>query len=1404
MKTYICRLTANGGFFVADKNMTPPAGTGKTNPKQTTGAKTAGTKAPVSSQTAGKSAPASTRGATPVNRSSVPSAKSATPVRNTTSAVGNTAQKKADTSPARKTTTPTKPATSVSQAAKSASTKPAATVSPRRVTSNSATTSTASRSSVSDSARGSATVSGARSSVAAAGKSNVAADTRTSAEVKKSAEKKSTVKAETPRRVVSDRKKETKTAKGGESGGIAAVWRNPKARIAIIGTGVLLLAVMILGIVLGAVSCGKKNGSLYVNPYKTRTMVGYSAEYLGEVKRTIPKQVQDEGLPTGYPQYGKGQNLTTEEKTAMINEASYLCARPTWNAVGTYDKMDALGYLYMADGTPVLDKNATHRRLYKHTAAVGLYRGNVADNEPAIIKRVTMRPRRYGYSVTGVYAPAGEVLKIEISEKDMEAVGGGITIHIGQALYNGKANNIWTARGINRMPVILNTMNVDKTTATLENGVYTAYVGSYLGGPVYIRNKSASFSVTISGGVRYSHFILGYTTPEEFAENAKSSAPYFDLEVWENGVLHSGPAVHAAKLSYDDLYDAAVLWDKIALVSTKVRSQGIVFLYDPFVAAGAAVAFPGQYSVNCPDGWMIGSLNYKSFVLGGAWGNMHEYNHNFQGWGLPGGGEVTNNAINLVEYSLFTKISSARKMGNYGAEGLGGWNRYTSASWAARQTNGGRENDLSIYATLLHAFGQDNFMKAVAAGGIDNYFTKWSDLTHNDMTYYSQTLGKQMSDTASAAMREKNYPMFVPIASVYQTGRSYTYDEEKRYTQTMQPYVIPYGKDFIVDLGAYTVNAGGQYESGSVVLPNGFTYTIKNVTQPQNGKIAKTDKENVYTFTPDKNMHSGKIYVTVEITPPASAGYTVADVDLVLEFEQSHEFDKNILERSTYYYAEGSGYETATAAYESNFAGYAERKDTDNINAAQNSNTDVWYTTTEPAVEGSVVEVRGKMYVNEAGKYRIALRGRGNVALYVSTDANNYEYVGSVADAKAGSGTSFMSGGKYNEKCPYKDFEELPAESWVHFKIVMVCSVNKGNNISSYLGLGWGKWIPEQGTIKVDENGNTVMKPDGSGPEIENYAPASVSVGYATAYRESYEFAEEFTSDYFYSREWNYNYDDTVLYDEKKHSCVSVNFDPWDANLTVEKLFDGNARTSFHTIKNNFISEQNPFELTVDCGETVTANHVTFYGYHAAADKNIGTNLGMPVTFTLYGSTNGADFFEIASYENMEYNTRNVTLDFDKDYTFRYYRLFVTKTDNSAYFAMNKIVFFHRAVQLFGNGKNFFAPDNAMFSYTGNWTTTSANSSFGHVLVGKKKSKVSFTFEGNRFAVLSSKALGANFEVQIDGKKVSSFAIKKTDNFYGISYLSPELSQGKHSVVIECKGSANIDSFATWQASADE
>lgn len=1182
-----------------------------------------------------------------------------------------------------------------------------------------------------------------------------------------------------------------------------------KTRIIIISAvaAVLVLA-LILGIVLGVSSCGG-SGETYTNPYRATTMVGYSARKKGTVERVKPvSETKDGGLPSGYPKYGYtlgGVLGTADDKVAardaLINESDYYCALGTRNnsgngnnGDGTYVWMDKDGYLYNGSvSAPVraLEADGSHRQLYKHTASVGMYYGDVSDDEPAIIKDVTLRPRGYGsYSVTGLYAPAGEVIKIQISEEDMNA-SGGVTIHIGQALYNGQSNNIWTAKNqMQRFPNILNTMNVNKNTATLENGVYTAYVGSFIGGPLYVRNTSTTVHLTISGGVAYSHFILGYTTPEEFAENAKSSAPYFDLEVWNFGVLHSGPKLFAKNFTYDDLYKVAVLWEKVSSVSTTNSNQGIVFLYDPFVAAGAAVAFPGRSSVNCPAGWMGGSLNYNAIVKSGSWGNFHEYHHNFQNYGVGNGGEVTNNAMTLVSYSLFTKISALRGIGSYGAAGLGGWNSYTSASWALNdllsiQRGGNPSNGkqgLALYATLLHNFGPDNFIQSKVkqqtvyrSQTYAGYMQAWQDVTHNNMSYYFTDVLQGLTAERAAEIANSDYPMFVPVSSVYQTGRSYTYDGEKKYITTMQPYVIPFGEDFSIDLNQYSA-PGGMYASGSIVLPDGFTYSVKEVSQPEYGTITKTDEKGVYTYTPDPDhLDSGKIIVTLSITKNDGA-FKVDDVDLVLGFKQSHEKTKYLLERTTYLYNGETTYENATDAFEAGYAGYSKKIETDNVNPTQNSNTDIWYTQKfDPEKEGdnayfpgenAVAEVRGKIYIDETAKYRIAIRGRYNVALYVSlNDENDFKLAGKFV--QTGTNYNFQP----NNPETYSDFE-LEAGDWLHFKAVMLCQ-DKGR--TSFIGVGFGKFTPELGSY--DEDGNLV-----------DYHPESVSIGYATGYRESFEFIDDdFETDYMYKRTFKYGYADNRIASDSQ-TLVSTNYSSrtsWNINnFPVKNLTDGNKGTYIHSRG----IPSDGLQILMDMGEARPVNRMTIY-----SQNRPNGDWQIPKDFTLHGSNDGNDFFLVGEFTDVPRTGASCVVNFEEK-TFRYYKLVITKS-HSSHIIIGEIEMM-RAFEI--SGGNQLSPDSEELTFRGGWRAEYTASNFGHVYVGGNGATLSFKFTGTRIALLSSRDFGKNFEVTIDGVRQNSISLKEDNGEFVAAYISEKLASGEHEVTVRCAGEGNIDSVVTF------
>lgn len=69
------------------------------------------------------------------------------------------------------------------------------------------------------------------------------------------------------------------------------------------------------------------------------------------------------------------------------------------------------------------------------------------------------------------------------------------------------------------------------------------------------------------------------------------------------------------------------------------------------------------------------------------------------------------------------------------------------------------------------------------------------------------------------------------------------------------------------------------------MIPSGFTWQIKKITNPAYGTLTKKS-EGVYTYTPDEtNRESGKICVTLGITKDDGA-FEVEDVDIVIELRQ--------------------------------------------------------------------------------------------------------------------------------------------------------------------------------------------------------------------------------------------------------------------------------------------------------------------------------------------------------------------------------------------------------------------------------------------------------------------------------------------------------------------------------------
>ena len=1213
-----------------------------------------------------------------------------------------------------------------------------------------------------------------------------------------------------------------------------------------------------------------------------------TSEYLGTVTPVKPvKGVYDEHEIYGvrqYPYYGRNlTGYTVSERDGLIKESHALAPSATWKSLGIYNGIDSEGYLLkngvrVTYGGAVVDPGeeeegegedisggfeegegeeletgstsvndqykGTYRRLYEHTASLTMYGGGLSKDEPRVIKKITFvnQSKLDSSQLTGLYAPAGEVIKIEMSLADYQKAGGLIVI-IGQSynLYQHVSMEVSGSgikgTGLCRMPDIVSRFELNNATknVTIEGDKITAYVGSFLGGPIYVRpikNNSGGgryeqqMSVTISGGVRYQHFILGSTTEEEYNANKASTAPYFDLEIYDSVRFtthkYAKPSENGKALkdySYADCTDSAILWDKISQVSKRVGGNGlssgssqINIIGDCYVAAGAAFANPGRNGVVCPPGWLPDALEYSKFIDGGSWGTMHEYNHCWQGYGVANNGEVTNNATTLISYSLYTRISAGRTAAVGWA--AGGWNRFTDPSRALGELldggkNGSKRYDLSVYATLLHNIGQDSFIAAGHGGGGGNYLNNLVNATHYDMSYYftevmnfgvgnayspSGTIAKSQIESAKA----NNYPMFVPVSSVYQVGRSVIYDNEKRYITTAQPYSYGSG-EFIMDFNNHNNFKQSGFTHKNLVIPDGFTVSVVSVTQPANGKVEMLDG-NYVKYTPksgEDGLYSGNFRVKLRIIKDDKA-FIVEDVDLVINLKQSAGTQ---LYRTTYVYETAEAVPDTAAIYNAqtkqfNFGSFTSTENKINV-CTQETNTQIWAggRNYDDAVYNdkstnyrlmpnnqTLQMLEGTMYFSSAGTYRFTMKGRGKATLYLSFDGG----------ATWESAFTFDRTNTNNNKYVNTEFCErtlTEARSYVQFKVVLLVTKE-----SDFFGIGVSR-----------QNAN------GTFPDFTNASAIYNAEIHKAALEDS---AKKFETDYRYKAEYRYAFTGSVNNDVTKNKLISVSHQPWDNTRLIDFLFDGKSDTYYHSQggADNYITEEKPFELVVDLGELQKVNRITFNGYSGS----IGNN-GMVKSFEVYGSTDNKNYFKLVGFTDAPTDKRVQGCNFDTT-EIRYYKLRVTKTDNGRYFAMNSIVF---SYTLSAGTGILNAPNEARIRYVGDgWTANSSFSTFGLTYVGGVGDSVEYHFKGSRAAYFANSLSDyGTVDIYLDGKLVAenitlgnntgmsvtqSFKNQYNENVYNATgslvymYTGDALS-GEHVLkVVGKSGKFSVESFAYW------
>ena len=364
--------------------------------------------------------------------------------------------------------------------------------------------------------------------------------------------------------------------------------------------------------------------------------------------------------------------------------------------------------------------------------------------------------------------------------------------------YSQNSKNV----GLKRVPILVNKLIISKTIG---------YIGSFIGGPIYISNptKRRIFTVTISNAVEYKHIIYGITTKEDFESMNSLSAPFFDLDIRES-IRYSGPLLVVDGLDYDNLIQNLIFWDKCVRTSRKFpnsanKKLGIHFLFDPCVnTPGAlALAYVGKNWCQVPLSFKL-ALDYETVTKYGAWGHIHELNHHFQKFGFSSQvqNEVTNNVINLVEYIIYSQISGLRnEFSNAELTSISDKHKFLNPEYGLSLLNNSpssSNNQLEFYEPILQAFGYDKFIQVAqygnGVGGVDIFYKALTDVLHYDFTYYvEQILRLKISENVVNECQSHGYHIFIPVSSIYQTGRYYTYAHHQYFSNTSFPYRIPGG-----------------------------------------------------------------------------------------------------------------------------------------------------------------------------------------------------------------------------------------------------------------------------------------------------------------------------------------------------------------------------------------------------------------------------------------------------------------------------------------------------------------------------------------------------------------------------------------------------------------------------------
>ncbi|TKC05149.1 M60 family metallopeptidase [Pedobacter frigoris] len=258
--------------------------------------------------------------------------------------------------------------------------------------------------------------------------------------------------------------------------------------------------------------------------------------------------------------------------------------------------------------------------------------------------RISVAPG--GFFSTGMYAPAGELIMIEVPADTY-----GLQVQVG-----AQDDNLTGKAPLQRAPIIY-------TRIQLFPG--KNYVRNLFGGTIWIipsKPLGRKVDLLFTGSVKSPDFILGETTDAEWKEMiSKTTVPWFELR--SRRMIFTLPTNKLARYPIESPTQLMTAWDQEILHSywewyglsettTDVRNRNpslpwrIVHDIQPSVGAQHS-GYPVVATANENYFKQAVTLN---LVVGSNWGTYHEIGHNMQmgsTWSWSELGEVSNNLFSL-------------------------------------------------------------------------------------------------------------------------------------------------------------------------------------------------------------------------------------------------------------------------------------------------------------------------------------------------------------------------------------------------------------------------------------------------------------------------------------------------------------------------------------------------------------------------------------------------------------------------------------------------------------------------------------------------------------------------------------------------------------------------------------